>query len=485
MINATLISNRSLFPNKNQPSVRNSCYVTIPQRKSWDVFPVQRSVYFDRYAQSTDLQIKMINRGNGTEVVKLDFEIGSSLEMYNALGHRYFTSIELRPHCDTVISFSVKYLPVDESDLWNRDYRRLTVRIAATVDTLSKRSSVNFKYLESTFRNILSDKLTPLTIEMQLQNLVSESLPRMLLAAYGTVLLKNDDVIDYNLRFFNIAFKGYASGKYATEYLWRRSQMHFGYKSQRWEVKIGDNVGSYGSGFLGSVGRGIGGSYIINNENTVGGAFSAAIGSPVYSGNLFHSTIVKQSIPLLYSLNAIVDNYNKINIFGGSVQGSYAFLDGHIISLLLAPAIIQHNYNNQTFLDPNGNYIITNDPNVTKYGVAAQLGYQFHRKKLSVSTNMTFATKDYWQSYSGKLNFNGSAQYVLNNRYSLVASSGVFLQDPRRYNRGILYPESKYVSGMHRVELASRISSRLTIFTGPVFEHFSFSTLKINSAPHY
>ena len=40
-------------------------------------------------------------------------------------------------------------------------------------------------------------------------------------------------------------------------------------------------------------------------------------------------------------------------------------------------------------------------------------------------------------------------------------------------------------AGMHRVELASRISSRLTIFTGPVFEHFSFSTLKINSAPPY
>ena len=44
LITATLNSNRSLVPNKNQTSVSKTCYVTIPQKRSWDVYAVQRSV---------------------------------------------------------------------------------------------------------------------------------------------------------------------------------------------------------------------------------------------------------------------------------------------------------------------------------------------------------------------------------------------------------------------------------------------------------
>jgi hypothetical protein len=480
IVSATLNATRSLNTGKNQTSVSKACYISVPQKRNWDVFPVQRSVYFDRYSEYSPVKMKLINKGNGAEVVKLEFEVGSSLAMFGAIGNRYFTSLELRPHSDTVITFPVKYMPRDESDLWNRDFRKLTVRVTATVDTVAKRSSVSFKYLESAYYNMLADKLTPLTIEMQLQNLLSEATPRVLLAAYGVILLKNDDVIDYNARFNNLPFNNYGTSNYALDYLWRRSLLSAGYKSARWSVKIGDNVGSYGSGFLGSVGRGIGGAYQLNSTNSVGGAFTAAMGAPIYSANIFHQTILRKSIPLISSLNTIIDNYNRINAFGLSVQSNYSF-GPHNISVLLAPAILQHNYNNQSFVDANGNFIVTNDPGVTRFGMASRIGYGLNLKKVTASLNVFFATKNYWQSYSGKLDLNGTAQYFIDKKYSLVASSGLFFDNPHRYNRGVLFPESNYFSGTHRIELASRMTNKLTLFTGPVVEHFSYSAVKTDN----
>lgn len=479
LINATLHSNRSLFPDKNQTSVSKACYIIVPQKRQWDFYAIQRTIYFDRYSPYSPLKLKLVNKGNGTEVVKLEFEIGSSLEMYGSLGNIHYTSVALRPLCDTIISFPIKYIPAaDESDLWNRDFRKLTVRITATVDSIIKKTSVNFKYLESTYYNLLMDKVTPLTVELQLQNILSDVSPRMLMAAYGTIFLKNDDVIDYNVRFYNIPFEGYTNMN-AGDYFWRNSRMWAGYRSQKWEVKVGD-INSYGSGFFGIYGRGIGGKYAINSTNRIGGAFTAAIGVPIYSGNIFHETMLPKSISLKTSLNLIADNYNLLKTYGATVHLNYPFLPGHNISLLLASSLTQHNYTNQSFLDPNGNYVVTNDPGVSRLGFAGQLGYQMHVKKVSAGVNVLLASKDFSQYFSGKLNINGNAQYFINKKYYLLGSSSLYLQDPHMYNRGILFPENKYFSGVHKVEIANRVTNKLTFFTGPELEHYSYTALKIN-----
>jgi hypothetical protein len=478
LINATLTSNRSIYSGKNQYSISKSCYVTIPKSSRWEIFPMLRSVYFNRYSEYSPLKLRLINRGNGTEVVKLDFEIGSSLELIGSLGNRFFSAVEIKPYCDTTLSFPVKYLPIDQSDLWNRDFKKLSVRISATVDTVVKTTIVNFKYLESSYTNIFSDRITPLTIEAQLQNLLSSTFPRLALAAYGTTLLKNEDVIDYDLRLSNIQFNAYDYPEVAKN-LWRSSRISARYKSEKWEVAVGDNAGAYSSGFLGSVGRGIGGLYKLNTANTVGGSFSAAMGSPLYSGNVFHQTLLPNSVPLTYSLNTIIDNYNKINIYGASLQSSYSFFHGHTVSLLVAPSLVQHNYDDQTFTDRNGNFIVTDNPNVRRYGIASRLGYSLNREKFTVGANLLYTSRNYWQNYSGKINVSANGSYMLNNKYSLLASSGVFLDDPRRYNRGILDLKTKTLSGTHRVDFVSIMNSKLTLFVGPALDHISYSLVKV------
>ncbi len=47
VISATLISNRSLFTDKNQNSVSKQCYVTIPKKTKWDVIIFRFYVTFD------------------------------------------------------------------------------------------------------------------------------------------------------------------------------------------------------------------------------------------------------------------------------------------------------------------------------------------------------------------------------------------------------------------------------------------------------
>lgn len=480
IISATLLSDRSLFAGKNQTSVSKSCYITIPQERKWEMYPVQRTQYFDRYSDFTPLKLRLSNKGNGIEVVKLDFEIGSSLHMYGTLGNRYFTSISLKPHRDTVISFPVKYLPSDESDLWNRDFRKLSVRITASSDSIIKRTSVNFKYLESDYYNLLYDRITPLTLEFGLQNLLSTSPPAAMVAAYGTIFFKNDDALSYNLRVLSIPFSGYQNQDLG-RYFWQRSRMLATYRSKRWEVQLGD-INGYGSGLIGMFGRGVGGHYDINDKNQVGAAFTAALGMPIYSGMLFHQILLPKSLSIRTSLNAIADNYNRLNSYAGSVMVSYPILRGHYLSLGVAPSMTQHNFNNQSFLDVNGNPVITNDPGITRYGLASQLSYQFSANKLSGGLNAFWASRKHLQFYNGRLNINGNVQYILNSKYSLVANSGIYLNDPYTFNKGVLFPENKFWSGVHRVDLVGKMTNKITLFAGPMLEHFSFTSVKYNYA---
>lgn len=479
VISSTLISNRSLFSDKNQNSVSKACYITIPKRTKWDVYPVQRTIYFDRYTEYASFKLKLSNRGNGSEVVKLEFNIGSAMEMYGALGHKYFSSVELKPHRDTVISYQIKYLPIDDaSELWNRDFQRMTIKITASADTIIKRSSVNFKHLESTYYNALASKSSPLTIEMQLQNLLSEFDPKIVFAAYGDIILKNYNTMDYFLRIPGLSLSGYDYADFGTS-LWQRMRFRLRYTADKWQAMAGD-ISSQGINMLGIGGRGIGGSYKINDKQKVSAAFAAAVGSPVYSGDLQHDISLPNNIGLNYALAAIINNYNKINNYGLSVRGTYSFLPGHRISLLLAGTQTQHLYDDSTFTDPNGNFIITNNPNTTFYGLGAQAQYQMNRKKARVSLNANYSSKHFSQYYNGRVQVNGNGQYFINKKYYLVEGVNIQFHDPAIYNRGILYPENKYFAGTYRTELADKINSRLTFFTGPQFEHISRENLKIN-----
>ncbi len=479
IISATLVSDRSLYSDKNQYSVSKSCYITSPQRRKWDLYPVQRSIYFDRYNSYTPMLLRLSNKGNGVEVVKLDFEIGSSLQMFGALGNRHFTSVELRPNRDTVISFLVRYTPPDESDIWNRDFKRFSIRINAVSDSIVQKTSVTYKYLESKFYNLRGGRITPLTIELGLQNILSESSPSLLFAGYGTVLFKNDDNLDYNVRFFNIPFYGFGSIG-ARDFLWQRSRIYAGYKSKRWEIGAGD-INAYGSPLLAVLGRGIGGQYDINSNNTVGAALTGALGFPMYSGTIFHDIKLPKSISLRTTLNGLQDDFNKINTYGGSFQIDCPITKGHFITFILASVFSQHNYDSLSFIGQNGIPNPVNDPGISRLGFASQLNYRFNMKKLTGSLFAFYSTRNYFHNFSGRVSVNANAQYVFNSKYSIVATSVLFFQDPIWYNRGVLVPENKFMSGVHRADLSNRISSKLTFYAGPLLEHISFSALKIDN----
>lgn len=256
--------------------------------------------------------------------------------------------------------------------------------------------------------------------------------------------------------------------------------MSAGYTSHNWEVKVGDNVGVYSTGLLGIMGRGVGGMYKINSSNKIGAAVAAAMGTPLYSGTMFHEIFLPKGIVFKSSLTAIIDNYNRMNTYGASVQANYSFLPGHNVFLLLSPSVTKHNYDNQTFTDQFGNYITTVDPGATRYGFGAQFGYLLNRNKVNAALNVLFATKDYYQYYSGKLNVNGNATYFINKKYYLIGNSSIYLQNPRMYNQGVLYPENKYLAGSHKIEIAGRMTNKFTLFTGPVLDHLSVTSLKIN-----
>ena len=480
LVNATLYSNRTLFPDKNQSSVSKACYITIPKKVKWDIIPEYRLVYFDRYTQSAPFKLNLTNKGNGSQVVKLEFDIGSSLDFPGALGRKYFTTIELKPHSDTVMSFFVRYISPDESSLWNRDFNKLSIKVFAVSDSITKKTSVNFKYLESSFNNNLYDNQTPLTIELQLQNLLSDVSPRVLFGAWGFIWLKNNNTIDYNVRIPGISFSRNNNMKDFGAYTWQRSRIMVQYKADRWEVQAGDITGNGGIGLLTAFGRGVSGSYEINEKNKIGGAVAATLVNPIYSGNLhYQTTSLPRGIAMGTSLTYISDNYNKLNIFGADVNAFVPLFPGNSIYAILGVTQTQHNYNNQTFIDGAGNFITTVDPNTSFLGVGARVGYVLDRKKIKGTLTGSYSSPHFSQFFGSRLMLNGSTTYFINKKFYLIGNSNLTFQDPRVYNRGVLIPENTYLSGRHGIELADRVNSRLTLFAGPLLEHISVKQLKI------
>src|ERR1051326_6327591 len=61
LVNATLSSNRVIFPDKNQTSLSKACYVTVPKKSRWDVFPLEHTIYFNRYTEYTPFKLLLSN----------------------------------------------------------------------------------------------------------------------------------------------------------------------------------------------------------------------------------------------------------------------------------------------------------------------------------------------------------------------------------------------------------------------------------------
>lgn len=483
LVNTTLSSDRSLYEDKNQTSVSKACYITIPKKQNWDMQPVARTVYFNRYSEYSSMQLQLTNNGNGSEVVKLEMEMGSSLSMHGSLGRKYFTSVELKPNSDTVLSFPFKYLPVDESVLYNRDFRSLTVRVAATVDSTVKRASVNFKYLESTFTNAIAGQLYPLNIDVQIQNLLSQSTPRLVLGADGNIVFENTHTLDYFVRFSGIPLKAYTYddfGDMAERAFWRQSRVRIIYDAGKWRAMAGD-LGLQGISMLGIGGRGVGGSYQINKKNRINAALVSGISRTIYSGNLMHETLLPHRIRLSSELSFILNDYNKMNTFGAAVKASMPVprLRGHSVSLLVAGSRTMHLYDDQTFTDPSGNFIITNDPKKSFNGLNSQLIYNINRSRLSASVNARYVSNHFSQYNNGRILVQGAATFVLNNQYSVLARINYNKHTPYLYNRGVLYPQNNVSYGRYDWEIADRVNRNVSLFWGGVIDHSDYRRLKI------
>lgn len=469
LVNATLLSDRSLYPDKNQNSISKVSYVLIPEKTRWDVVPVSRMVYFDRFTEYAPMYLKLSNKGNGHQVVKLEFDIGSSLELYGAIGKKYFTSVELKPNRDTILTFNVKYLPPNESSVWNRDFKKLSIRIAATSDTIIKRSSVSFKYLESYYKNVLAARVYPLNFDLQLQNLLSPVIPRLTGGAYGTIFFKNEHNLNYLLRFASIPFGGYSDPYFVENYLWRNIRFYAHYNAGRWTASAGD-VSFLGESMIGVGGRGISGSYRINEKHEVGGLLAGIVGSPVYNAGLFYRTTIG-GIGLNSTVTYILNDYNKMNNLAASVQAVAPLWPGHRIEFMLSASQSQHLYNNNTFVDPSGNPLVTTDPGAVFNGLGARLSYHMNRKKLRANINATVASKHFSPYYNGRFDLHGNGHYYFNRKYFLMGYSNYRLYEPLIYTQGILRPFYRLSSGGHRIDFANKVSSRLSLFAGPSLDH--------------
>lgn len=477
VISATLSSDRSLFSNKNQKSVSSSCYITIPRKTNWSVYPSVRTIYFNQFAEYANLELRVSNKGNGYQPIKIEMATGTLLEMYGALAGKFYTSVQLKPHQDTLLVFPIKKVRANDQDINYSRSERMMIRIKSQSDSTFRYSTVYFKSLESHYFNELGDRYSPLVVEMQVQNLLSIYNPHIYLTAYGNLILKNQHEMDYYYRLPASLLYNDVAPNTLNNAIWERSRMRFAYRAERWRVMAGDGSVA-GISVLGGGGRGLSGSYDINNSHRVGGGFSSAVVGAFISGGLYHESRLKNLIDINSGVNFTQDNYNRISNYALYSMVGFAPTIGHRVSVLLAGSQMNHLYDNQTFADGLGNYVVTMDPGKTFYGFSTRVQHAFKNQKLHTDFNAMYVSKYFSQYNNNRFDLNGRGTYTINTKYTLTGDFMVNWNDPIHYYQGMLYPQLKLMTGRYRLEAANKVNRRLSFFAGPVLDQANYESLR-------
>ena len=479
VVSATLSSDRSLYHNKNQNSASAFFYITVPRKTQWDVHPAVRMVYFDQFAEYANLELKVSNKGNGYQPIKIEISTGAMLEMFGSFEGKFTTAVQLKPHQDSVLFFPLRKSRAFDQELNVNRAEGMLVRIKAQADSSVRYSSVTFKSLESYFYNELGNQHSPLTVEMQIQNLLSIYNPSIFLSAYGNLELKNTNHMDYSWRIPMAVLYNDVSPNTWNNSLWERSRMRVSYFADKWKASAGD-VSTPGIPVLGGGGRGVSGSYDINATNRVGAGVTSAVVGSYISGSVFHQGRIKDLVDITSGACFALDNYNRMSNYGLYSQGGLSFAGGHHISVLLAGSQMNHLYDNQSFSAGGGNYVITNDPGKSFYGFSTQVQYGFQNQKLHANLSTNFTSRHFSQYNNGHIEVNGLGRYIINQKYYLTSNVNMNSLDPSNYFQGVLYPQRKLVTGRYDIEGADIVNRRLTLFAGPLLDHVSVTSLNIS-----
>ena len=256
----------------NERMISVNTYIALPSKSSWDFTTNRNSIYFNENSPNSLFQIKLSNKGNTNELIKLHYKLGKLIMFSNNKLDEYTEFIDLPAYKDSIINKSITYktnLSYSDKSKYERNWKESAIMISASNEKTEKISSVMVRKLNSSFVNERAESATPLNIDYQTYNLMSNQQPRSNLKVFGNVLFPNKREIQYIFGAQNIYYDRALNKDFNIE-----NQLVYSlrYADKRNRIELGYNING---GSLHAInGRGIDGTFSFNSQNKLYYAFT-------------------------------------------------------------------------------------------------------------------------------------------------------------------------------------------------------------------
>lgn len=298
-----------------QLALMASTNISILAASRWDFSVYKTNLYFTETNPKTTLQIRLSNRGNTNELLKLDYKFGKLIAFHN--GEDTFTEfINLPAFKDTIIYQSVAYqtkMSQTERLRYLNNWKESSVIVTASSDNAIKSTALQMQKLNSIFENQRNQSASPLNIDYQLYNLMANQPIRNSLRTYGSILFTKNRELQYSIGVHSIYLD-------AVEHkfdILRQFLYNFSYRSPKSYIQLGYNVSN---GSLHTLnGRGLTGLLRLKGNATLNYSF---IQNP-YSNILGQNIGISKNISIFsintefVNENGAAGNYKASSLSGG------------------------------------------------------------------------------------------------------------------------------------------------------------------------
>ena len=350
-----------------------NAYITIPGYSIWTISLNKSLVYFNEYNESESVKLKLSNKGNVTETIKLEYKIGNLLKSED-INNNVAQYITLSSNKDSIITINVisnNDLSFNDRKLYERNWKEASLEIKASSLDKTMQESIWFKKLYSSYINNKMGYNSPLNIGINCSNLLSEMYLKFNTELFGQILLPKDRDIYYRFNIYGIGVQNKTFNNFNFN---RQSSILINYHEKNLNVSLGDNVG--GGVGVGFSGRGVRIQYRIDKTSSVsGGVMMSRFIKNSYGGFLrYNKTIF--NIGLRAGIGIAKREIPKSTLLSATLGGSYS--------------IFRNNFSVDLF-GTNLNIVKNNDisssqlsQDTTLIGFGYALGYSFTLKKFDI-----------------------------------------------------------------------------------------------------
>gem|GEM_PF-851163 len=349
-------------------------YLSLPKISKWTFSTNKSDIYFTDTNPSVNVDINLSNKGNTNELIKVDLQTGKLLAFSGDPKKSNNTEyIDLKAFKDTTIRYSIHFQDnlnyIDKIKFMN-NWKESALSVKVSTENEQKSAAIQIQKLESNYYNQRLQSSSPLNLDYQLYNLMSNQELRSNLRAYGSLLFSKNREIQYFAGLQNIYFNSLDRIDIDRQLLY-----NINYSDNKNSITAGYNVSG---GALHAInGRGIIGSHIFGGFNKINFAITQNPYNKMYGGVLGYSTNIKRlAINTEIVHEASEDGrYNASSALFGT---SFSLFRYHTFTLQLLGS--HANYKNFNNLNAS------NDTSVIGYSYRADYNVRYKKFDLRFST---------------------------------------------------------------------------------------------------